>query len=504
MKTKTVTNKSAIRKTAAGKTATRAKGFPSDDFLLETKTARELYYGFAKDLPIIDFHCHLSPELMARDHRFRSITEIWLEGDHYKWRAMRANGVPERFCSGDASDWEKFEAWARTLPETLGNPLHHWTAMELRRPFGIETPLSPASAKSVFERANARLAQDGFTAMGLLKQFRVAVVCSTDDPTDSLEPHVALARRKDPETRVYPTWRPDKALTVAEVPAWTAWLEKLEKAAGCSIHAWDSLLAALERRHAFFHEMGCRASDHGLEAIEAEPFDDATASRLFDRLRSGKGLERDEARVFRSALLHRLALLDHARGWVQQFHFGALRNANTRMRQRLGPDTGFDSIGDFEQARPLARFLDRLDVTEQLAKTIVYNLNPADNALFATLVGSFQDGSVPGKMQWGAAWWFLDQLDGMEAQMRTLANMGLLSRFVGMITDSRSFLSYSRHDYFRRLLCNMLGEDVRRGRLPDDRQALGRLVANVSFGNARDYFGFALGRAAGTHAGKAR
>jgi len=376
--------------------------------------------------------------------------------------------------------------------------------MELRRPFGIETLLSPATAKETFDRANERLKEDGFGAMGLLKQFRVAVVCSTDDPTDTLEPHARMAARRDPDTQVLPTWRPDKAVLVEDVAAWTAWLGKLEKAAGASIGTWDALLGALEKRHAFFHERGCRASDHGLEAIDALPFTDEVAASLFARLRAGQALDAGEARTFRSALLHRLALLDHARGWVQQYHFGAMRNNNTRMRKRLGPDTGFDSVGDFEHARPLSRFLDRLDETNQLAKTILYNLNPADNELMATMIGNFQDGSVPGKMQWGSAWWFLDQLDGMEAQMRVLANMGLLSRFVGMITDSRSFLSYPRHDYFRRLLCNILGEEVRRGRLPDDRKALGNLVANVSFYNARDYFGFALGRAAGEHAGARR
>jgi glucuronate isomerase len=480
------------------------KPFIHDDFLLETETARDLYHRVAKDLPIVDYHCHLSPDLMAEDRRFRSITEVWLDGDHYKWRAMRTNGVPERYCTGDASDWEKFEAWARTVPQTLGNPLYHWTHMELRRPFGVDSLLSPATARAAFDRANERLKEDGFTAMGLLRQFRVAVVCSTDDPTDTLEPHARLARRTDADTQVYPTWRPDKAVLVEDLPAWTAWLEKLEKAGGTSIGSWDALLAALEKRHSFFHERGCRASDHGLEKLDAEAFTDAAAASLFDRLRAGKALELGEARVFRSALLHRLAHLDHARGWVQQFHVGAMRNNNARMRRLLGPDTGFDSIGDFEQGRGISRFLDRLDETDQLAKTILYNLNPADNELMATMIGNFQDGVVPGKMQWGSAWWFLDQLDGMEAQLRVLANMGLLSRFVGMLTDSRSFLSYSRHDYFRRLLCDVLGHEVRRGRLPDDRAALGALVANVCFYNARDYFGFSLGRAAGEHATAAR
>jgi glucuronate isomerase len=471
--------------------------FIHDDFLLETEVARDLYHD-AKDLPIVDYHCHLSPEAMATNHRFRSITEIWLDGDHYKWRAMRANGVPERFCSGDSSDWEKFEAWAGTVPETLGNPLYHWTAMELKRPFGIDDPLSPDNARAVFDRCNERLGAADFTAMGLLEHFRVAVACTTDDPTDSLEPHSTLASREDPETRVYPTWRPDKALAVDDVVSWNAWVERLEQASQVSVGSWETLLRALEARHTVFHEMGCRASDHGLEALPAGPFTDAEASAAFDLLRSGRLLESGEARLFRAALLHRLALLDHSRGWVQQFHLGAMRNNRTRMHRLIGPDTGYDSIGDFEQARPLARFLDRLDETDQLAKTILYNLSPADNAVFATMVGNFQDGSVPGKMQWGSAWWFLDQLDGMEAQMRTLANMGLLSRFVGMVTDSRSFVSYSRHDYFRRLLCRLLGDEVRRGHVPDDREALGRLVANVSFFNARDHFGFVLGRAAGS------
>jgi glucuronate isomerase len=478
--------------------------FLQDDFLLETPVAADLYHGFARDLPIIDYHCHLSPELMARDHRFRSITEIWLEGDHYKWRAMRTAGVPERYCTGDASDWEKFEAWARTIPDTLCNPLFHWTAMEMKRPFGVTDLLSPANARAIYEHCNARLQEDGFSALGLLAGFRVAVVCSTDDPTDTLDAHAALAARPDPVTRVYPTWRPDKAFAVDDVPAWNAWVDRLAAVCRRDVRTWSALLEALDARHQWFHALGCRASDHGFEAVFADAFTDGEASAAFDSLRAGRAVPAGEARVFQSALLHRLAELDHARGWAQQFHVGALRNNSTRMRRALGPDTGFDSIGDFPQARALCRFLDRLDEREQLAKTILYNHNPADNAVFATLVGNFQDGSVAGKMQWGSAWWFLDQLDGMEAQMRTLGNMGLLSRFVGMVTDSRSFLSYSRHDYFRRLLCHMLGEEVRRGRLPNDRSLLGRLVQAVGFFNARDYFGFPLGSAAGAFASMPR
>jgi glucuronate isomerase len=466
--------------------------FAGDDFLLETPTARELYHGFARDLPIIDYHCHLSPELMAADHTFSSVTGIWLDGDHYKWRAMRALGVPERLITGDASDWEKFEAWARTVPSTLGNPLYHWTAMELKRPFGIHEPLNAGTARSIFSQCNEQL-RNGLTAMEILRSFRVAVVCTTDDPADSLEAHRKLAARTNPYTQVYPTWRPDKALAVGDVTEWNRWVDRLQAAANCSIADWGTFLGALEARHAVFHELGCRASDHGLDRMHAAPFTDAAASASFDRLRAGHSLDDAGTGVFRSALLHRMALLDHARGWVQQFHLGALRNVNTRMRGILGPDTGYDAIGDFDQAPPLARFLDRLDQTDQLAKTILYNVNPALNAVFATLAGCFQGSGIPGKIQWGSAWWFLDQLDGMEAQIRMLANMGLLSQFVGMITDSRSFLSWPRHDYFRRLLCQILGEDVRRGRLPANLDALGSLVADVCFHNARNYFGFTVG-----------
>jgi len=477
--------------------------FPAADFLLETSTARDLYHNVARDLPIIDYHCHLSPELMAADHRFRSLTEIWLEGDHYKWRAMRAMGVPERLITGDASDFEKFEAWARTVPQTLGNPLYHWTAMELRRPFGIEEPLSPHTARSIFDRCNEQLQTGDLTAMGILRRFRVAVVCSTDDPADTLDAHQQMAARARlntpaPFTKVFPTWRPDRALAVADPAQWNQWVARLEAAAGTSIATWDSFLEALESRHGAFHALGCRASDHGLNRMFAAPFTDAEASLIFSRLRAGHSITEADSELFCSALLHRMALLDHARGWVQQFHLGALRNLSTRMRRALGADTGYDAIGDFDQAQPLARFLDRLDDTDQLAKTIIYNSNPAFNSVFSTIAGCFYDGRTPGKMQWGSAWWFLDQLDGMEAQIRVLANMGLLSQFVGMITDSRSFLSFPRHDYFRRLLCQILGEEIRRGRLPDDMEALGALVAGVSYHNARNYFGFPIGDVAAT------
>lgn len=466
--------------------------FIHDDFLLETDVARDLYHRCVADLPIIDYHCHLPVKQIADDHRFRSITEIWLEGDHYKWRAMRANGIDERQCTGDASDWEKFEAWARTVPATLRNPLYHWTHMELKKPFGVTALLDGSSARAIFDRCNPQLRD--LSTQTLLRRFNVAVVCTTDDPADTLDHHHALNARPDPDTRVVPTWRPDAALAIEDPDAFKAWLDRLEAAAGISIATFAQFLDALEKRHADFHDAGCRASDHGLEQIYADPSSDAETTNTFAKLRSRKGITAAEAHGYKSALLHRLALMDHARGWVQQYHLGALRNTNTRMRRKLGADSGLDSIGDFEQARPLARFLDRLDATDQLAKTILYNLNPRDNELFATMIGNFQDGSVPGKMQYGSAWWFLDQKEGMEKQIRALSNMGLFARFVGMVTDSRSFLSYSRHEYFRRVVCNLLGKDVRKGLLPDDRELLARIAQDVSFFNAREYLGLELGR----------
>ena len=466
--------------------------FIHDDFLLETDVARDLYHRCVAGLPIIDYHCHLPVQQIASDHVFRSITEIWLNGDHYKWRAMRANGVDERLITGDASDWEKFEAWARTVPATLRNPLYHWTHFELKKPFGIHSLLDGSSARTIFDACNEKLRK--LSTQELLRTFNVAVVCTTDDPADTLDHHHALAQRTDPDTRVVPTWRPDAAIAIEDMDAFNAWIGRLEAASGVSIANFNQFVDALERRHAEFHEAGCRASDHGLEQLHAEPSSDADVAQTFAKLRARKPVNGDEARGYKSALLHLFALMDHARGWVQQYHLGALRNTNSRMRRRLGADSGLDSVGDFEQARPLARFLDRLDSTNHLAKTILYNLNPRDNELFATMIGNFQDGSVPGKMQYGSAWWFLDQKEGMEAQIRALSNMGLFSRFVGMVTDSRSFLSYSRHEYFRRLVCNLLGNDVRDGLLPDDRELLGRLAQDVSFFNAREYLGLELGR----------
>ena len=470
------------------------KSLIHEDFLLETDTARRLYHEVAAALPIIDYHCHLPPDQIADNHRFRSITEVWLDGDHYKWRAMRANGVPERLCTGDGSDWEKFEAWARTVPATLRNPLYHWTHLELAFPFGIrDRLLDQRTARSIFDACNERLKEPSFTTLGLLEQYRVKVVCTTDDPVDSLEHHQrhAQSAQKSPQyTRLLPTWRPDMAMAVRDLGAYAAWLGRLEAVSNRSVQSYGDLLEALDQRHAFFHQVGCRLSDRGLDIVPDVPCTTERAKTLFDKARRQQELSAEEADALRWRLLHDLAVLDHGRGWVMQLHIGALRSVNTRMLAALGPNTGFDSIGDALVAGPLARWLDAIDQKNRLPKTIFYNLNPRDNEMIATMAGNFQDGSAPGKMQYGSAWWFLDQLDGMEKQMNALSNMGLLSRFVGMLTDSRSFLSYSRHEYFRRLLCNMLGNDVRRGLVPDDASLLTGLVKAVCFENSREYFGF--------------
>jgi glucuronate isomerase len=467
------------------------KRFLDENFLLENDTAVELYQEFARPQPIIDYHCHLSPDKIADDHRFRTLTEIWLEGDHYKWRAMRADGVPERAITGDASDWEKFQAWARTVPHTLRNPLYHWTHLELAFPFGVRDKLlGPDTAREIYDHCNALLARDGFTTQGLLRQYRVLAVCSTDDPVDDLAPHRRHAANGKVVTRLIPTWRPDKALGLQGVESWNVWVDRLEAASGTSVTKLADFRDAMKKRHDFFHDHGCRSSDHGVDRIFAADYTEREVEAIFAKARARTALDAGEIEKLRSALLYDFAIMDHARGWAQQFHLGALRNNNSRALRTLGPDTGYDAVGDFPQAQGLVKFLDRLDGTDQLARTVLYNLNPADNEVLATIAGSFQDGSVPGKMQFGSAWWFLDQLDGMQRQIDALSTMGLLARFVGMLTDSRSFLSYSRHDYFRRLLCNILGRDVERGHLPSDRGLLGDLVQDVCFRNVREYFGF--------------
>ncbi|MCF8247055.1 MAG: glucuronate isomerase [Saprospiraceae bacterium] len=465
-----------------------SKPFLGKNFLLDNEFAVRLYHDFAKDLPIIDYHNHLSPKEIAADRQFENVTQIWLNGDHYKWRAMRANGIHERFITGDATDWEKFEKWAETVPFTLRNPLYHWTHLELRRYFGIDILLKKETAREVFDECNRLLATPAFSVRNLLRKMNVEVVCTTDDPTDDLRFHQEVLTDGF-EIKMLPAFRPDKAILI-ENEGFVKYIERLGAVADTPISNLQNLLEALQKRVDFFHENGCRLSDHGLERIPAADFTDATVDGIFRRRLKGESISPEEALQFQSALLFYASKMYHAKGWVQQFHLGALRNQNTRLLRQLGPDTGFDSIGDFSQATSLGRFLDRLDNENCLAKTILYNLNPRDNEVFATMAGNFNDGSVAGKMQYGSAWWFLDQLDGMEKQINVLSNMGLLPRFVGMLTDSRSFLSFPRHEYFRRLLCHVFGRDVERGHLPDDLGMLGEMVRGICYGNAKRYFGF--------------
>ena len=454
--------------------------FITNDFLLQSAVARELYHDYAAREPIFDYHCHLPPDPIARNQTFRNLTEVWLAGDHYKWRAMRTNGVAEQFCTGAASDWEKFQAFASTVPATLRNPLYHWTHLELKRCFGITQLLNATTAKEIWESANQQLAQ--LPVHTILESQRVAVICTTDDPTDSLEAHQTI-RQSPLKTRVYPAWRPDKALGIDQPASWNPWLDKLGAAGDLA-----SLLARLNDRLDYFHANGCRLSDHGLNHLYAETYTDAEVAQTYARARGGQPVAGDAADRFRSFLLVWLGAQYHARGWVMQLHLGALRNNNSRLRRTLGADTGFDSIGDWPQAAALSRYLDRLDTQDRLPKTILYNLNPADNYVLATMLGNFQDGRVPGKLQFGSGWWFLDQKEGMEWQLNALSSLGLLRRFIGMLTDSRCFLSYSRHEYFRRILCDLIGRDVVNGALPHDLPLLGELVRAISFGNAQAYF----------------
>lgn len=472
----------------------QTKPFIHEDFLLDTEPARRLYHDYARNLPIIDYHCHLPPAEIAADRRYDTITALWLAGDHYKWRAMRTNGVAERFCTGRASDWQKFEQWARTVPWLLRNPLYAWTHLELTRYFGVNTLLGPGTAASIWETCNALLQKPEFSCRGLMRRSNVVLVCTTDDPVDDLEAHRRIAADADMAIQVLPAWRPDQGLAVDRPERFNAWIDRLEAAADVSVHSLDAFLEALERRHAFFHERGCRLSDHGLETVDADDCTPREAAAVFDRVRRGQQPEGADVRKFRSAMLYEFGRMDHARGWTQQYHLGCLRNANTRMYRELGPDTGFDAIGDFEIGRPLARLLDRLEQNGALTRTILYNLNPRDNALLVTLAGCFQDGVTPGKLQHGSAWWFLDHRDGIERQIDNLSQTGLLSRFVGMLTDSRSFLSFARHEYFRRILCNLLGRDMARGSIPNDLQQAGALVREVCYGNAARYFGFRVPR----------
>ena len=463
------------------------KKFIDQDFLLNTKTAQRLYHEFAAPMPIIDYHCHLPPDQIAADLNFKNLTQVWLYGDHYKWRAMRTNGVDESYCTGDKGDYEKFEKWAATVPYTLRNPLYHWTHLELQRYFNIDKILNSDTSKEIYDCCTAKLQTQEYSVRGLLRKMNVKVVCTTDDPTDSLEHHKKI-KEDGFEIKILPAYRPDKAMNPDDAAAFNSYVAKLEAVSGMSINSYNTYLDALKNRHDFFATMGCSVSDHGLEQVYAEDYTDDGIKKIFDKLRASQSLSREERLQFRSAMLYQFALWDHEKGWVQQYHLGALRNNNSRMLRKLGPDTGWDSIGDFSQGAALAKFLDRLDANDKLAKTIVYNLNPSDNELMATMIGNFNDGSVAGKVQFGSAWWFLDQKDGMLKQINALSNMGLLSKFVGMLTDSRSFLSYPRHEYFRRLLCSLFGQEVENGELHDDMDWNGKVIQDICYNNAKNYF----------------
>ncbi len=465
------------------------KSFLDKDFLLQTETAKQLYHEFAKEMPIIDYHNHLLPEQIANDVNFENLTQVWLYGDHYKWRAMRSNGVNEKYCTGDASDYEKFEQWAATVPYTLRNPLYHWTHLELQRYFNVDKILSPDTAREIYDHCSAKLKTPEYSVRNLLRKMNVKVLCTTDDPTDSLEHHKKI-KEDGFEINVLPAFRPDKAMNVDDVDTFNAYVNKLQAVSNILIASWDDYLKALKSRHDFFAENGCCISDHGLEQLYAVDYQEAEISNIFRKLTTGESISQPENIKFKSAMLVKFAEWDHEKKWVQQYHLGALRNNNARMLKTLGADTGWDSIGDFSQAKQLSKFLDRLDSTNQLTKTILYNLNPADNQLMAAMIGNFNDGSVAGKIQYGSSWWFLDQKQGMTEQINALSNLGLLSRFVGMLTDSRSFMSYPRHEYFRRILCNIFGEEIENGELPNDLAWTGKVIQDICYNNAKEYFGW--------------
>ncbi len=461
--------------------------FLDENFLLQTETARKLYHEYAERMPIFDYHCHLPVKDIANDICFDNIGQAWLTGEHYKWRLMRNNGIAEKFCTGDATDYEKFEKWAETVPIAVRNPLYHWTHLELQRYFDISDLLSPKTCKNIYDHCSRLLQSPEFSVRNLLLKMNVKLICTTDDPIDSLDYHKKI---KDDGfmVKVLPTFRPDKAMAVNNSVGYNNYISKLREISRIDIKNFTSLMEALEIRHKYFHDRGCRVADHGILSFYAESYTDVEIEKITSKVLSGKELSEMEISKFKSAFLYEIARLNHKRGWVQQFHVGALRNINTRLFNELGPDIGCDSIGDRNYGEKMARFLDRLDQSNELAKTILYNLNPRDNELIAAMIGNFQDGSFPGKMQFGPSWWFLDQINGMTKQINTLSNLGLLGRFIGMTTDSRSFLSFPRHEYFRRLLCNLIGADVENGEIPSDMDLLGDVVENICYNNAVNYF----------------
>ena len=467
------------------------KNFLDENFLLQTETAQQLYHEHAAKQPIIDYHCHLNPAMVADDHKFKTLTEMWLGGDHYKWRAMRTNGIAEKFCTGkDTSDWEKFEKWAETVPYTMRNPLYHWTHLELKTGFGVEKLLSPATAREIYEKCTAKLQTPEYTARNMMRKYKVEAVCTTDDPIDTLEHHIKT-RNDGFEVKMLPTWRPDKAMAVENAAIFRAYVEQLSQVSGITISTFEEMILALRKRQDFFVMQGCKLSDHGIQEFYAEDYTDTEIKSIFNKVYGGQELTHTEALKFKSAMMVIFAEMDWEKGWTQQFHYGTIRNNNTRLFNQIGADTGFDSIGTFNTAKALSKFLNRLDSQNKLTKTILYNLNPADNEMIATMIGNFQDGTVAGKIQFGSGWWFLDQKDGMERQLNSLSVLGLLSRFVGMLTDSRSFLSYPRHEYFRRTLCNLIGNDVENGLLPyQELDFIGKMVEDISYNNAKTFFDF--------------
>ncbi len=468
----------------------RDRKFINDDFMLTNDYARELYHGSAEKMPIIDYHCHLVPKMIADNHQFRDLTEVWLGGDHYKWRAMRGNGIPEEYITGGRSSYEKFEKWAETVPYTMRNPLYHWTHLELARVFGVYDLLNPSTARAIYDECTEKLQSEEYRGQELMKKFNVKVVCTTDDPADSLEYHKYINEHPF-GVKVLPAWRPDKAMVIEKPEQYSEYISKLESVSGVRISNYGVLLAALEKRHDFFHEMGSRLSDHGLESFYAEDFELEEIDKIFRNALKGKTPTTEEVLKFRSAILLDFARMDHKKGWTQQFHIGAIRDNNTRMFNALGPDTGYDAIHDVQCAAAGHKFFNRLALEDRLTKTILYNLNPKDNEVLATMAYTFNDGSVPGKMQLGSGWWFLDQEDGMRKQMNALSALGLFSRFVGMLTDSRSFLSYPRHEYFRRIMCSVLGEDIEKGKLPkSEMEFIHQMVKDISYNNAARYFNF--------------
>lgn len=466
------------------------KPFINDDFMLGNEYARELYHMSAEPMPVIDYHCHLVPEMIACNHQFRDLTEVWLGGDHYKWRAMRGNGVGEEYITGSADSYAKFEKWAETVPYLMRNPLYHWTHLELARVFEISDILNPSSARRIYDECTEMLQSPEFRGQELMKKFNVEVVCTTDDPVDSLEWHRQI-KEKPFGVKVLPTWRPDKALAVETPEVYSAYMERLSEVSGVQIDDYEDLLKALKIRQDYFEEMGCRVSDHGMDTFYAEDFTMDEVDSIFRKVLGGGNLTQIEIHKFKSALMLDFARLDHAKGWAQQFHIGPIRDNNRKMFRLLGPDAGFDAIDDKPCSAAGHKFLSRLSEEDRLTRTILYNLNPKDTEVLATMAYTFNDSTCPGKIQLGSAWWFLDQEDGMRKQMNALSSLGLLSRFVGMLTDSRSFISYPRHEYFRRILCNLLGQDLADGKLPvSEMDFIHRMVSDISYNNAKNYFGF--------------